>query len=388
MTNTFKKMKIVLNLIIAKPAAAGGFNVAVNFFNQTLEDKGNEWIYFVSNDFDNVIRGRDIGLDEKHYCVFHTQPNLRFYNKDRKIIKHLESDIKPDVIFSLLAPSYHMFKTPEVMYHANAWAVVGGVNQYALNVTSLKLRIVYKTKALLTRWLMRKTKYFITQTQIAKECILNTVNTTADNVCVVSNVLPSSYFNISNEKKQHEGYNMVYASSPAVHKDYLILPEVASILVNRFALKDFKIHYTLPDKVKEYPILVSLIKHYGVERYFINHGYLKQSDLAEVFKQSDLGLFPSLLETFSGTLLEYMYFSLPIIASDFDFNREVAGNAAEYFSPHDAEDMAEKIYKVYSDQTLRDSILENAKERLKEYSNNTDKYEEIVCFLGEVANKK
>jgi len=378
-------MKIVLNLIIAKPAAAGGFNVAINFFKQTLDDKGNEWIYFVSKDFDRVMRGKEKGLDEKHYFVFHTQPNIKFYNADRKIIKRLEFDIKPDVIFSLLAPSYHMFKTTEVMYHANAWAVVGGVNKFVLNVTPFKQRITYRIKAMLTRWLMKKTKFFITQTQIAKKCILNTVDTTADNVCVVSNVLPSSYFNISNEKKQHEGFNMVYASSPAVHKDYLILPEVASILINRFAMKDFKIHYTLPDNVKEYPILMSLIKHYDVENYFVNHGYLNQSDLAEVFKQSDLGLFPSLLETFSGTLLEYMYFRLPIIASDFDFNKEVAEDAAVYFSPHNAEDMAKKIYKVYSDDNLRVSLLKNAKERLIRYSNNADKYGETIGFLRKAA---
>lgn len=380
-------MKIVLNAILAKPEGMGGFNVARNFYYKTLEDKENEWFYFVSREFDAEIKGREKGLDEKHYFVFYSQPDIRHYFKDKLLIKQAETEIRPDIIYSILAPSYHHFKTVEVMRCANAWTVVGGVNKYALEVTPFRFRIRYFLKARLTRWLMRNTQYFVTQSEIAKMCIMRTVHTSPENVCVVSNVLPEAYQRMNPERGPHNGYEMVYASSPAVHKDYLILPRVASIMRNKFGMKDFRIHVTLPESTAQLPLFMAALKEYGVEDCFVNHGFLKQNDLAIVFSQCDLGLFPSLLETFSVTLLEYMHFNLPIVASDLDFNREVSGDAAVYFNPHDADDFAKKIYQVYSDSLLRDTLLTNAVGRLAFYSNNVNKYNETVGFLCKVARK-
>ena len=380
-------MKIVLNTILAKQTGTGGYNVAVNFFNKSLGDKDNEWFYFVSKEFDEDVRGCDKGLDRDHYYVFYSQPDLKHYCSDRRRIRRIEAIVHPDVIYSILAPSYHTFKTVEVMRCANAWSVVGGVNEYALKVTPFKLKYRYMVKARITRLLMRHTKYFITQSTIAKHCILRTVHTTPENVCVVSNVLPEQYLNYNYEKVPHDGINMVYASSPAAHKDYLILPQVASILKKRYAMKAFKIHFTVPEYATELPEFNRRLAEYDVVDCFENHGYLKQEELAKVFSQCDIGLFPSLLETFSGTLLEYMHFKLPIVASDLDFNREVADDAAIYFIPHDAEDFAKQIYTVYSNEGLRNSLLIKADQRLSLYSNNSDKYKETVGFLQIVATK-
>ena len=380
-------MKIVLNVVLAKQKGNGGFNVAVNFFNKTLNDKENEWFYFVSKEFDREMKGIENGLDEDHYYVFHSQPNLRYYFKEKSLIRKAEACINPDVIYSILAPSYFSFKTIEVMRCANAWTVVGGVNKYVLDIAPLKLKIRHRLKAQLTRFQMRKTRFFITQTEIAKKCILRTVSTTPENVCVVSNVLPEKYLKMSYEKIRHDGFNMIYASSPAFHKDYIILPQVASILVNKYGMNNFKIHITIPNYAISQPIYMNLLKKYGVEGFFVNHGTLKQEELTQVFCQCDIGLFPSLLETFSMTLLEYMYFKLPIVASDLDFNKEVAKDAAIYFKPHDAEDFAEKIYEVYSNHNIRASLIDKAIDRLAIYSNNTEKYDETVSFLHKVANK-
>lgn len=382
------QMKIVLNTILAKQAGPGGYHVALNFFYKTLEDKENEWFYFVSKEFDEKMKGQEKGLDVKHYYVFHTQPDFRHYWADKRRIRQIEADVCPDVVYSILAPSYHTFKTVEVMRCANAWTVVGGVNDYALAVTPVKLKYRYFMKAKITQMLMRHTKYFVTQSNIAKQCILRTVHTEPENICVVSNVLPEKYLSLNTEKVAHDDFNMVYASSPAVHKDYLILPQVANLLINKFGMKNFKIHYTIPDYANELPILNELMKRYGVEDYFENHGFLNRDNLAELYSKCDLGLFPSLLETFSVTLLEYMYFKMPIVATNLDFNKEVAEDAAIYFEPHNAEDFAEKIYSVYNDRNLKLNLLKNAEVRLSKYSNNSDKFKETVNFLREVADRR
>lgn len=379
-------MRIVLNLILAKQIGTGGFNVALNFYNQTLQDNNNEWFYFVSKEFDKEVKGRENGLDGYHYRIFHSQPNIRQLLKEKPFVRQAEKEICPDVIYSILAPSYHRFKTVEVMRCANAWSVVGGVNKYALRVTPFLYLMRYRFKSWVTRYLMRKTKYFITQTETAKRCILKTVHTSSDNVCVISNVLSAKYHNANREKIPHNGFNMVYISTPAVHKDFMLLPYVASILIKEFGIKDFKIHVTLPDYCST--AFLNLIEEMGVSEFFVNHGYLNSNEMIDIYRQCDLGLFPSLLETFSATLLEYMYFRLPIVASDFDFNKEVTGNAAIYFMPHNAQDMANKISLIYFNKAFMQELTDRIETRLALYTNNNDIYLETICFLNKVACKE
>ncbi len=379
-------MKIVLNAIIAKPAAMGGYNVAKNFYFRTLLDNENDWYYFVSEDFDKDIKGLENGLDKKHYFVFHTQPDFKHFFSDRQKIRHAEESIQPDVVYSILAPSYHKFKAVEVMRCANAWSVVGGVNKYALKVTPFRYRLRYLLKAWLTRFQMRNTKYFITQTEVAKKCILRSARTAPENVCVVSNVLPEKYSRVEVNKIEHKGFNLIYTTSPSTHKDYMLLPKVASLLVCQYAMKDFKIHVTVPKYCSS--LFLGEQKHYDVEDYFVNHDFLEKEELIKCYLQSDLGLFPSLLETFSATLLEYMYFKLPIVASKLDFNTEVTADAAVYFEPHNAEDLAKKIYQVYSNSSLKEDLIMKGLNRLKLFTNNTDKYSETIAFLRRVSQQE
>lgn len=377
--------KYVLNAILAKKTGYGGFNVACNFYRAAINDSSVDWYYLLSQDMADFLHDEIPSelLDYKVF-VFPNQPNRKTYFGVKRDIKKILKEIKPDVVYSILAPSYFTFDYPEVMRCANAWTVVGGVNKYALKVTPAKLRYSRLIKAKFIQWQMRNTKYFITQSQIAKQCILRTVHTASENVCVVSNVLPSIYQSITVRTIPHKGYNMVYASSPAYHKDFMILPKVASVL-KQLGMRDFKIHYTIPLNAAVLPAFMEQLRVYDVDNYFVNHGFINRQELADLFLQCDMGLFPSLLETFSATLLEYMYFQLPIVASDLDFNREVADKGAEYFIPHNAEDMAKKIYKVYDDKTLQVSLLGQAKTQLLKYFNNTDKYGETVSFLHKVA---
>ena len=378
-------MKIILNAILAKPTGMGGYNVTKNFYLKTLEDKENDWYYFVSQDFDKEMKGLDNGVDNKHYFVFHTQPDFKHFFSERKRIRKVEEAIQPDIVYSILAPSYHKFKTTEVMRCANAWAVVGGVNKYALKVTPLKYRLRYLFKAWITRFQMRNTKYFITQTEVAKHCILRSIRTSPENVCVVSNVLPDKYSKVKVNKIEHEGFNMIYTTSPSTHKDYMLLPKVASLLVYQYGMKDFKIHVTVPKYCSS--IFLNKQKQYHVEGYFVNHGFLENKELIQCYLQSDLGLFPSLLETFSATLLEYMYFHLPIVASELGFNLEVTKDAAVYFKPHNAEDMAEKIYQVYSNGSLKEELIKKGQNRLTLFNSNSNKFSETIGFLRRVAQQ-
>jgi glycosyltransferase involved in cell wall biosynthesis len=62
-----------------------------------------------------------------------------------------------------------------------------------------------------------------------------------------------------------------------------------------------------------------------------------------LYDQADIFVFPSLVESFGHPLVEAMTHGLPIIAADIPVNREVCGDAALYFSPLSAEDLAQRV---------------------------------------------
>lgn len=82
------------------------------------------------------------------------------------------------------------------------------------------------------------------------------------------------------------------------------------------------------------------------------------------YRQADLFVFPSYLETFGHPLLEAMALDVPVVAADIGVFREIAGSAALFFDPFDCRDMAQKMCLVLQNEEIRqDLILEGMRQR-------------------------
>ena len=97
-------------------------------------------------------------------------------------------------------------------------------------------------------------------------------------------------------------------------------------------------------------------------------GYLSQACVEKYFQQADAYIFPSISEGFGLGVLEAFYYNIPLLCSNTTSLPEVAGDAALYFNPYDADEMAAAIAKFYSDDALRVALVERGKERLKAFS--------------------
>jgi len=381
--------RIVINAVIAKQIGGGGFQIASNFIRTANQNHDVEWIYFVSADLDKAI-GKE--FSEKlniSYFVFPTQPDFKTHRKVQKKMNSLIEQKKPDVVYSILAPSYSDFACKEVMRCSNAWNYVNSVNKWAWGTLSFKSKLLFRLKGAYVCRLMRKTKYFVTQTETAKRSIISVTNTDENNVRVIPNVLPAVYLHSPVKKSLHgDCINIVYVSATQPHKNLELIPEVASVLKNKYGLMNFEFILTIPYNDEKYiNDFNAIVNHYDVDNQINNVGYQSQQQLIELYSKCDIYFFPSLLETFSATLLEAMYFQMPIVATDFDFNREVADGAALYFQPKNAEEAAEQIACLIKDQYLYGEMIAKAKKRIMRYDDYSKNFSDIVNFLIEVANK-
>lgn len=383
-------MKIILNTIPAKKIGGGAFQISLNFLLKTLEsDYGDiQWYYFVSSDLDDVVGHHFKDSINKSYFVFPNQPDYKTYFSVQRRISKIERLIQPDLVFSILAPSYFFFKTPEVMRCCNAWDLIPKTH-IAYKTLDFKTRIKYTIRATVVKLLMKRTRFFLTQTSTAKEGIAKLMHLNGDSIKVVSNVLPLTFSSVDTSKSTHSGINVVYVAAWFPHKNIGIIPQIADILKKKYAFSEVRFLLTIPFENKEaISFMEDTAKRLGVSEMIVNMGRMKQADLSNLYRESDIGFFPSLLETFSATLLEYMKFNLPIVASDFSFNRDVAEDAALYFEPADPESAAKCLADLINNQALIIKLSEKSKERITHFNSFDRYYKETVDFLLLVANHK
>ena len=100
----------------------------------------------------------------------------------------------------------------------------------------------------------------------------------------------------------------------------------------------------------------------------IFYGRASDDELAELYQNASLFVFPSLYEGFGLPPLEAMSFGVPTMASNASCIREVYGDAVLYFNPMDTEDIAAKIYAVYINPVKQADLREKGYSQIQKYS--------------------
>ncbi len=113
---------------------------------------------------------------------------------------------------------------------------------------------------------------------------------------------------------------------------------------------------------------LSKAEELGLSSWIKITGYLGQEDVRCVYRLAEALVFPSLAEGFGFPLLESMASGVPVIASSAPAIPEVCQDAAVYFRPDSAEEMAEKIIFVLSDSRTRQELITKGKKRAAAFS--------------------
>lgn len=79
-------------------------------------------------------------------------------------------------------------------------------------------------------------------------------------------------------------------------------------------------------------------------------------------------VFPSFYKGFGIPILEAQASDLPVVTSFVSSMPEVAGGGALFIDPNNPTQIAEAVYKIISDNALRDKLIELGKENLKKFS--------------------
>lgn len=383
--------KILINVTNARNVG-GGLQVVCNFLHKTVvsERKDVEWFYAVSETLDQVYLDKDFkkNIPIDHYYVYPNQPDFKHsYIKVQNKLRYLERKIKPDVIYTILGPCYNFFKTKEVIRFVHPWVVTS--NPYAWSTLPIKTKIRMKLHIQLLKKLVSRIPFIITQTEAVKQGLIKELGKKTENICVINNVLPAVYTSLENTPIEEQTSCVeIPVVGNGEHKNLDIIPYVLKELEESYGIKNYRFHITLPSSS---PILTKIekkIKEFGYEDRIVNHGNLKQQELAILYRKCKISFLPSVLEVFSASTIESMYFQLPTVATNLSFNTEVFADSCLYYTPKDFKEAAKQIVKAVTNEGLRSELRNKMKKQLLKFNSFEKYFNETVDFLIKVGNGK
>lgn len=109
-------------------------------------------------------------------------------------------------------------------------------------------------------------------------------------------------------------------------------------------------------------------------------GYVSSRDLVDLYRRASLFVFPSFYEGFGLPPLEAMACGCPVVVSKVASLPEVCGDAAYYVNPYNVESIAEGMYRVATDQGLREGMIEKGFQRVKQFSWEKSAKEHLKVF--------
>lgn len=110
------------------------------------------------------------------------------------------------------------------------------------------------------------------------------------------------------------------------------------------------------------------VQELGLQDYFRFLGYCPRNELPALYRGAAVLVFPSLFEGFGLPVLEAMWCGCPVICSHTTSLPEVAGDAALYVDPLDANALAEAIYKILTDEHLRSDLIQKGYQQAQKFS--------------------
>jgi glycosyltransferase involved in cell wall biosynthesis len=116
-----------------------------------------------------------------------------------------------------------------------------------------------------------------------------------------------------------------------------------------------------------YPVQEKAIE-YGVAECVHMAGYVTVPQMAYLYQSAEMLVFPSLFEGFGMPPVEAMAAGCPAAVSTSSCLPEVCGDAAEYFDPNDAEEIARAICRIRKDPKRRADLITRGRKRAKDFS--------------------
>jgi glycosyltransferase involved in cell wall biosynthesis len=220
----------------------------------------------------------------------------------------------------------------------------------------------------------RRATRVMTVSESSKRDILRFVDTEPGKIDVIYNAYDERFaiepreddvVRVRERYQLHDEF-VLYAGNVKPHKNLERLIDAFHIVRNR-GLDHLKL-VLIGDDMSKYTALRRAVHKHQLHKYVRFLGYLPEETLAVMYRLAGVFVFPSLYEGFGLPPLEAMASGTPVVTSNVSSLPEVAGDAAVLVDPYDANAIADGMYRVLTDNSLRSELRRRGPERASQFS--------------------
>jgi glycosyltransferase involved in cell wall biosynthesis len=352
-------------------------------------DKENKYIVCVNKDYKLNIEDEKIKV-----LSFDIKSNLHRFYWDQFEMRKLVKELKIDLILSLLNfgcinPSVKQLNfqagpTPFCQNYIKTLRLRGKID------TSIRRKLLHMT--------MKASEVIITPSKAMRDMIRDFYSDIKESKFKVihhafdkerflnSNPLPSDV-----EKRliniEPDTIKILYVSHLIPYKGYDVIIKAAKRLREWKTRFKFIVTMDRVDWPEGYDLYLSMIEKFGLSKNLLILNRVPEDAVANLYKQCDIFMFPSLCESFGFPMVEAMGSGLPIVAAGTPVNKEICGKGALYYDPLDAEEAAQKVRLLIEDNAVAEKLKQNAITQLANAHINWDVYvKEYLHLFDEVLN--
>ncbi|MEC4685040.1 MAG: glycosyltransferase family 1 protein [Nitrospirota bacterium] len=242
------------------------------------------------------------------------------------------------------------------------------------------LRSFYLYYKFLIPKIAKKASKIITISEFSKKEIMDLLNVPEDKIHVIYCAVSGSVINLTSPEAYNRYAKYILAvSSLDPRKNFKNL----IMAYNNLKLSETRLVIVgSENKVFSDSKLRNII---NASKDIIFTGYVSDEELAVLYKNAKLFVYPSLYEGFGIPPLEAMACGCPVVVSNAASLPEVCGDAAYYVDPYDIDDIARGISEVLNNEKLQEELGQKGLERVKLFSWK-DSAEKLLSVIKEVCD--
>lgn len=367
-------------------AKGGGVQVAYSFICNIVNDPLFEITLVVSPQLDLQLP-LPIKTKIKNYYVEKNEPVWKKFKQAHRLTK-IEELHRPDLVFVIFGPSYWRPKAPCVQGFALPLLVYPETRNfvYRNNLKQLfyqKLLNFYKGK-----FFKNNADFAVVETETFKKKLSTVLNFKSSKIYVIENSFNANFMqNTSFLKKQDSIVNIFVPSAFYPHKNLEILIHVAELLVNKHQFK-FIFNFLISADSPEWKRFIQLATAKHISHCFSTYGVVPNERMKTLYEKNDLIILPTLAEASTAVYPESFVSKRVLLTSDIDFARELCGDAAIYFNPHDSKDITDKILNIAFNQREKNLLISNGVRQLSiSYLSPADKWQKQRDMILDIYRK-
>lgn len=122
---------------------------------------------------------------------------------------------------------------------------------------------------------------------------------------------------------------------------------------------------------------ISLLKEKNIN--YLNEFDLDDEAVRQHYQKADITMFCSIFEGFGLPIIEAQAMKTPVVTSNINPMKEVAGNGAMIVDPYNHSEIRKAVRQIIDDKELRETLVKNGEENIKRYHHQfiAEKYENL-----------